>query len=159
MLLIADSSICWNLAHSLSSRVSLAGTITSGILSAKHRAGLAANPHQDFLQTDAAVNPGNSGGPLVDADGKVIGVNTAIVGDSYQGISFAIPSEMARESYDRLRKDGYIERGFLGVIPQPVPDRLADDLDLEHEHGVWVAQVDPDTPAEDAARCRAAYGP
>ncbi len=87
------------LVWAVGSPFGLERTITSGILSAKHRAGLSANPRQDFLQTDAAVNPGNSGGPLVDAGGKVIGINTAIVGDSYQGISFAIPSNVAREIY------------------------------------------------------------
>src|SRR6185436_7970093 len=91
------------LVWAVGSPFGLERTITSGILSAKHRAGLAGNSHQDFLQTDAAVNPGNSGGPLVDANGKVIGINTAIVGDAYQGISFAIPSNVARQIYKELK--------------------------------------------------------
>jgi S1-C subfamily serine protease len=73
------------------------------------------SPYQDFLQTDAAVNPGNSGGPLVDERGRVIGVNTAIVGDAYQGISFAIPSHIAQQIIARLKDEGLVRRGWLGV--------------------------------------------
>lgn len=90
-------------------------SVTSGIISGKHRTGMSRSPYQDFLQTDAAVNPGNSGGPLVDAKGRVIGVNTAIVGDSYQGISFAIPSQIAQQIIARLKDDGLVSRGWLGV--------------------------------------------
>jgi serine protease Do len=141
-----------DLVWAVGSPFGLQKSVTSGILSAKERRGFAPNATilQEFLQSDAAVNPGNSGGPLVDIRGRVIGINTAIVGEAYQGISFAIPSEMARESYERLRRDGYIERGFLGVRPATVPDRLADDLDLDRNQGVWVSDVDPDTPASEA---------
>ncbi|MEM9658832.1 MAG: trypsin-like peptidase domain-containing protein, partial [Planctomycetota bacterium] len=125
-------------------------SITSGILSAKERRGITRAVVQEFLQTDAAVNPGNSGGPLVDIEGKVVGINTAIVGPTYQGISFAIPSEQARESYLQLRDHGYVERGFLGVRPSRVPDRMARQLGLERGRGVLVEMVDPATPAEDA---------
>ena len=71
--------------------------------------------YQDFLQTDAAVNPGNSGGPLVNMKGQIVGINTAIVGPTYQGISFAIPSDMVHEVYDQLIKSGKVARGWLGV--------------------------------------------
>ena len=91
----------------------LGHTVTAGIISAKGR-GIGITAREDFLQTDAAVNPGNSGGPLVDIEGKVVGINTAIVGPSYQGISFAIPSAQAEESYLQLREHGFVERGFLG---------------------------------------------
>lgn len=90
-------------------------SVTSGIISGKHRIGMSRSPYQDFLQTDAAVNPGNSGGPLVDTQGRVIGVNTAIVGESYQGISFAIPSQIAQQIITRLKEDGLVHRGWLGV--------------------------------------------
>jgi len=101
-------------------------TITSGILSAKNRAGKAGTVYQDFLQTDAAVNPGNSGGPLVDSKGRVIGINTAIVGQTYQGISFAIPSNVARDVYARILKDGSVARGWLGVqLDEVTPIRAA----------------------------------
>jgi serine protease Do len=141
-----------DLVWAVGSPFGLQKSVTSGIISAKERRGFTPNATvlQEFLQSDAAVNPGNSGGPLIDIHGKVVGINTAIVGDAYQGISFAIPSELARESYERLRKDGYIERGFLGIVPQPVPDNVADDLDLDRDHGVLVYQVDPDTPADEA---------
>jgi serine protease Do len=125
------------LVWAVGSPFGLERTITSGILSAKHRAGLAANPRQDFLQTDAAVNPGNSGGPLVDANGKVIGVNTAIVGDSYQGISFAIPSNVAREIYARI-KAGF---GWVGVYLEPMTPELAQQLGLSEPAGVLISQI------------------
>lgn len=136
-----------DLVWAVGSPFGLQKSVTSGILSAKERRGISGGVIQEFLQSDAAVNPGNSGGPLVDIHGKIIGINTAIIGPSYQGISFAIPAEMARDSYERLRKDGYIARGFLGVTPQHVPDKLAEDLDLDHDRGVWVVNVDPGTPA------------
>lgn len=116
-------------------------TITSGILSAKHRAGLAGTPYQDFLQTDAAVNPGNSGGPLVNSDGRVIGINTAIVGDAYQGISFAIPSSVAREVFERIRDDGLVRRGWLGVALDVVTEQQAAQLGLPSATGVYIVKV------------------
>ena len=76
---------------------------------------MAGTPYQDFLQSDAAVNPGNSGGPLVNNEGRVIGINTAIVGDAYQGVSFAIPSSVAREVFERIRAEGLVRRGWLGL--------------------------------------------
>jgi S1-C subfamily serine protease len=123
--------------------------VTSGILSAKERRGIAGGVIQEFLQTDTAVNPGNSGGPLVDIHGRIIGINTAIMGETYRGISFAIPSDMAQYSYEQLRKNGHVVRGFLGVRPEPVPYQLAQELDLDRGRGVWVYEVDPGTPAAD----------
>jgi len=110
-------------------------TITSGILSAKHRAGLAGTPNQDFLQTDAAVNPGNSGGPLVDSSGRVIGINTAIVGDAYQGISFAIPSNSAQDVYERIKAG----RGWLGVKLGTMNEEYAKAAGLSETTGVYVS--------------------
>ena len=97
-------------------------TVTFGILSGKHRMVRASTQYQDFMQSDVAVNPGNSGGPLVDAHGKLVGINTAIVGDTYQGVSFSIPSNVARGIYDRLRKRGIVERAWLGVALTEVSD-------------------------------------
>lgn len=119
-------------------------SVTSGILSAKNRAGLAGTAYQNFLQTDTAVNPGNSGGPLVNTDGRVIGVNTAIVGDVYQGISFAIPSNVAREVYDRLRNDGKVRRGWLGVQLDQMTAQHAKDLGLPSSAGAYIADVVPE---------------
>ncbi len=97
-------------------------TVTFGILSGKHRNIRASTKYQDFMQSDVAVNPGNSGGPLVDARGTLVGINTAIVGDTYQGVSFSIPSNVAKQVYHRLRDSGRVERGWLGVALIEVPD-------------------------------------
>jgi serine protease Do len=118
-------------------------SITSGILSAKDRAALAGEPYQNFLQTDTAVNPGNSGGPLVNAHGQVIGVNTAIVGEAYQGISFAIPSNVAREVFERLRADGTVRRGWLGVQLLDMSDQHARDIGLPDAKGAYIERVLP----------------
>jgi serine protease Do len=135
----------------LGSPFGLQKSITFGILSAKERRGITGSRViQEFLQTDAAVNPGNSGGPLVNHEGKVIGINTAIIGPSYQGISFAVPSELAKMSYEAVLEHGYVPRGFLGVSPDEVPDELAAELDLERGTGVAVMQVEPNTPAAKA---------
>jgi S1-C subfamily serine protease len=97
-------------------------TVTFGILSGKHRMVRASTQYQDFMQSDVAVNPGNSGGPLVDARGTLVGINTAIVGDTYQGVSFSIPSKVAQQVYERLRDTGRVDRGWLGVGLMDVPD-------------------------------------
>jgi serine protease Do len=124
-------------------------TVTSGIVSAKQRRHISSNSsYQDFMQTDAAVNPGNSGGPLVNTRGQVIGVNTAIVGKSYQGISFAIPSEIARKSYEQIIKHGRVPRGWLGVEFRPLDAALAAKLNLPNEHGAMVRDVIPGSPAQ-----------
>jgi serine protease Do len=122
-------------------------SITFGIVSATSRRGLSESPFLDFLQTDAAVNPGNSGGPLVDIQGKVVGINTAIVGRAYQGISFAIPSAMARDVYERLRSSGKVVRCWLGVKPGELTARAAEDLDLKDKRGAVVQQVVAGSPA------------
>ncbi len=135
------------LVWAMGSPFGLESSITFGILSAKNRAGQAGSPHQDFLQTDAAVNPGNSGGPLVDAYGRLIGINTAIVGESYQGISFAVPSTVAKNVYERIKRSGSYERGWLGVQPEPVPagflnERELKSLGLVEARGAYVEKLD-----------------
>jgi serine protease Do len=125
------------LVWAVGSPFGLERSITSGILSAKHRTGLAGSANQDFLQTDAAVNPGNSGGPLVDAAGKVIGINTAIVGESYQGISFAIPSKVALDIYSRIKAG----RGWLGVKLQGMTTDRARELGVSEATGVYVSEL------------------
>ena len=97
-------------------------TVTFGILSGKHRMIRASTQYQDFMQSDVAVNPGNSGGPLVDARGTLVGINTAIVGDTYQGVSFSIPSNVAKQVYQKLRATGFVERGWLGVALVDIDD-------------------------------------
>jgi serine protease Do len=127
-------------------------TVTAGIVSAKDRPGVVGElPRAEFLQTDAAVNPGNSGGPLVNMKGEVVGINLAIVGPSYRGISFAIPSNRVREVYERLRRTGTVApRGFLGVNMWDVSEQLAFELRLDEVTGVLVARVEPDSPADEA---------
>lgn len=97
-------------------------TVTFGIISGKHRTVRASTQWQDFMQSDVAVNPGNSGGPLVNARGSLIGVNTAIVGDTYQGVSFSVPSNTAKKIYERLVESGKVQRGWLGVSLASVSD-------------------------------------
>jgi serine protease Do len=127
-----------------------------GIVSAKARrseSGLT-NNFQEYLQTDAAVNPGNSGGPLLNIAGQVIGINTAIIGGGYQGISFAIPSAVAKQEYDQLRAKGTIERAWLGIVPLEVPQQVRDQLGLSIGQGVYVDMVQHRTPAERAGILR-----
>jgi S1-C subfamily serine protease len=126
-------------------------TVTCGIVSATQRRKIAqTSSYQDFLQTDAAVNPGNSGGPLVNMFGEVVGVTTAIVGRSYQGISFAIPSEIARRSFEQIIKNGRVERGYLGVGFQELTPPLIKRLGLATDHGALVNRVEQGSPANAA---------
>jgi len=122
-------------------------TVTFGILSGKHRIVKASTRYQDFMQSDVAVNPGNSGGPLVDAQGQLVGINTAIVGDTYRGVSFSIPSNVVKEVYKRLRETGRFDRGWLGIALAEVPDELF--MGENHrERGAMVDSVrGADTPA------------
>jgi len=106
-----------DLVWALGSPYGLERSLTFGIVSAKSRRSashVSGSPYQEYLQTDAAVNPGNSGGPLVNIDGQIVGINAAIFGNSYQGISFSIPSTLAREKYDELKAKGHIDRAWLG---------------------------------------------
>ncbi|MGA2034005.1 MAG: trypsin-like peptidase domain-containing protein [Thermoguttaceae bacterium] len=129
----------------------LARTVTAGIISAKGRHAVIEDVnYQDFLQTDAAVNPGNSGGPLVNLKGEVVGINTAILGQAYQGIGFAIPSNLARGVYEQLRKSGRVARGWLGVASQEVTAEMAEKLGLKTASGALVNNVLADTPAAEA---------
>lgn len=124
---------------------------THGIVSAIGR-DLPNETYVPFIQTDAPVNPGNSGGPLINVDGEVIGVNSQIYTSSggYMGISFAIPVNVAMNVVEQLKSGGEVRRGYLGVIIQPVTDELARSFGLDDTSGALVAQVQPDTPAEQA---------
>ncbi len=126
-------------------------TVTAGIISAKERrAATNAGGYQEFLQTDAALNPGNSGGPLVDMQGRIVGINTAIFGEAYRGISFAIPSRVVQDVYKQLRETGRISRGWLGVQMEEVSERDARRGNLEAASGAKVVRVIPGSPAEAA---------
>ena len=130
----------------------LDSTVTQGIISATGRANVGIADYEDFIQTDAAINPGNSGGPLVDIEGKVIGINTAILTRTggFQGIGLAIPSNMARKVMGELIERGHVTRGYLGVTIQNVTPDLAKALGLESAQGVVVTDVMKNTPAEEA---------
>ena len=126
----------------------LGGTVTTGIVSARGR-DIHSGPFDDYIQTDAAINRGNSGGPLFDMDGHVIGINTAIfspTGGSI-GLGFAIPSSLAEPVVAQLKTNGRVERGLLGVQIQPVTEELAQSMSLGSDKGALVAQVQPDSPA------------
>jgi serine protease Do len=129
----------------------LGGTVTAGIISARGR-DIGAGPYDDFLQIDAAVNRGNSGGPAFNLSGEVVGVNTAIFSPSggNVGIAFAIPASVAQNIVQELIKDGSIERGWLGVQIQPVTKDIADSLGLDEDKGALVAAVQDGSPAEAA---------
>ena len=127
-------------------------TVTEGIVSAKDRGGMGIEHYEDFIQTDAAINPGNSGGALVDIDGRLIGINTAILTRSggSQGVGFAIPSDLARSVMESLVQYGHVTRGYLGVMIQNVTPDLAPEFDLKNSAGALVSEVVPDGPADKA---------
>lgn len=128
-------------------------TVTHGIISAKHRRGITdPSSYQDFLQTDAAINPGNSGGPLLNLRGEVIGVNAVIASQTggFEGIGFAIPSNMAAYAARALMAHGKIERAWLGVSMQEITPDLAKTLGVDMARGVLIAHVVQGGPAEQA---------
>jgi len=126
-------------------------TVTMGMVSATGRATLGLD-YEDFIQTDAAINPGNSGGALVDAEGRLIGINTAILSRSggNQGIGFAIPTNLSRDIMESLVKDGHVTRGYLGVMIQDVTPGLAKEFNLKDRQGALIGDVVPKGPAEKA---------
>ena len=128
----------------------LGGTVTSGIISARNR-DIGMNRYEDFIQTDASINVGNSGGPLFDMNGDVIGINTAILGQSGSiGIGFAIPSNSAKIVIDQLIKFGETKRGWLGVRIQTVTKEIADVEKLDRPRGALVASVAKGSPSDEA---------
>ncbi|GJD32480.1 Periplasmic pH-dependent serine endoprotease DegQ [Methylobacterium adhaesivum] len=129
----------------------LGGTVTAGIVSARGR-DIGAGPYDDFLQIDAPINKGNSGGPTFNVGGEVVGVNTAIASPSggSVGLAFAIPAETVQAVVDQLRADGKVARGYLGVQVQPVTKDIADGLGLDKAKGALVDHAEPGTPAAKA---------
>jgi serine protease Do len=129
----------------------LGGTVTSGIISATAR-DIHSGPYDDFLQTDASINRGNSGGPMFNLAGDVIGINTAIFSPSGGsiGIGFAIPSALARPIIEQLRTTGKVERGWIGARIQPVTDEIAEAVGLDKGRGAMIAVIDPGSPAAQA---------
>lgn len=130
----------------------LGGTVTSGIVSAVHRNTGQGGAYDRYIQTDASINMGNSGGPMFDLQGNVIGINTAIFSPSggNVGIGFAIPAEQAKPVVDALMKGGRVKRGYLGVQIQPIDASIADSLGLEKNRGELIASVEAGGGAEKA---------
>ena len=130
---------------------SLGGTVTAGIVSARNR-DINSGPYDNYIQTDAAINRGNSGGPLFNLEGEVIGINTAIISPSGGsiGIGFAVPSKTAVAVIDQLRQYGETRRGWLGVRIQQVTDDIADSLNIKPARGALVAGIDEKGPAKPA---------
>jgi serine protease Do len=130
---------------------SLGGTVTAGIVSAKNR-DISSGPYDSYIQTDAAINRGNSGGPLFNLDGDVIGVNTLIISPSGGsiGIGFAVPSKTVAGVVDQLRQFGELRRGWLGVRIQSVTDEIAESLNIKPARGALIAGIDDKGPAKPA---------
>lgn len=142
-----------DLVWAMGSPFGLDNSITFGIISATARrrsSGVTDDVYQEFFQSDVAVNPGNSGGPMVNLSGEVVGVNTMIIGQSFRGVSFSIPSELANEQYEEIREKGYVERGFLGVSPQKPSNTVRKQLGLDQGEGVIVTRLQNNTPASEA---------
>ncbi|MFN0264258.1 Do family serine endopeptidase [Tepidamorphus sp. 3E244] len=129
----------------------LGGSVTTGIVSAVNR-NINAGPYDSFIQTDAAINRGNSGGPLFNMDGKVVGINTAIISPSGGsiGIGFAIPSKLAKRVIDQLVEFGETRRGYIGVRIQAVTDEIAESLGMNAATGALIAGITPGGPADEA---------
>ena len=123
-------------------------TVTAGIVSAKGRV-IGAGPYDNFIQTDASINPGNSGGPLFNMEGKVVGINTAIVAQG-QGIGFAIPISMAKSILPDLKSTGKVTRGWLGVSVQDITEDIAKSMKLKDRNGALIADVFTGDPADKA---------
>ena len=126
----------------------LSHTVTSGIVSAKGRV-IGAGPYDDFIQTDAAINFGNSGGPLFNFYGEVVGMNTAIIAQG-QGIGFAVPVNLVKQIVTQLKEKGKVVRAELGVLIQPITKEIKDSFGLEDAKGALISQVLPDSAAEKA---------
>jgi serine protease Do len=148
----SDSLEAGDLVLAVGNPYGLNQTVTMGIVSAVGRANVGIADYEDFIQTDAAINPGNSGGALVNVRGQLVGINTAIFSTSggYQGIGFAIPSNMVKAIMESLIRSGKVIRGWLGISIQRITPDLAKQFNLRDESGVLVSDVTENSPAEKA---------
>jgi serine protease Do len=139
------------LVLALGSPLGLQNSVTHGVVSATFRQLRPESP-MVYVQTDAPINPGNSGGPLLDVQGRIAGINTMILSESggNEGIGFAIPANLVKDVYERLRKDGRVRRGVIGVIPETITSRLGAALGLGRDWGVILSDVAPHGAAEAA---------
>ena len=145
----SDESKVGDWVVAVGSPFGLGGSVSAGIISARSR-DIHSGPYDDYLQIDAPINRGNSGGPLFDANGRVVGVNTAIFSPSggSVGIGFAIPASLAEPVIAELKNDGRVDRGWLGVHIQSIDETLAESMGLEKTEGALIASVEPGSPAE-----------
>ncbi|WP_104201783.1 Do family serine endopeptidase [Billgrantia saliphila] len=151
---IADSEgvAVGDIAMAIGNPFGVGQTVTMGIISATGRSHLGLSAYEDFIQTDAAINPGNSGGALINAEGALVGINTAIFSRSggSQGVGFAIPTRLARTILDALVTQGRVIRGWLGIEAQEMTSDLAASFGLQTPRGVVISGVVPDGPADQA---------
>lgn len=140
-------------AVAIGSPFGLNRSVSSGIISAKGRAQMGILDIEDFIQTDAAINPGSSGGPLLNIEGELIGINTAIFsqGGGFMGIGFAIPAEIAKEVSDELIRHGRVRRGWIGLAAQDLDDELAKYFHSDQKAGALISDVTPNSPASRAS--------
>jgi serine protease Do len=145
-----------DVALAIGNPFALGQTVTMGIVSALGRTGLGIEAYENFIQTDAAVNPGNSGGALVNTRGELIGINTAILSESggNQGIGFAIPSNMARSLMNQIKDHGKVTRGYIGIVPQDLTPQLASSFGIKDTRGALVSFVEDNSPAANAGMQR-----
>ena len=148
----SDKSEVGDFVLAIGNPFGLGQTVTSGIVSAVGRSGLGIEGYEDFIQTDAPINPGNSGGALVDLNGRLIGINTAILAPSggNVGVGFAVPIDMARSVMDQLIKYGHIDRGWIGIGGQDVTPDLMTGLKTRHTEGAVISAIQPGAPADRA---------
>ena len=125
-------------------------TVTQGIISATGRTRVSQNTYENFIQTDAAINPGNSGGALINTNGEIVGINSNIFSSTgnYQGISFAIPVDLAQQVAQQIIQHGYVVRGWLGVEGQELTSQVLRTVDLDSMHGILITDVDRDGPGD-----------
>lgn len=145
----SDAAQVGDIVLAVGSPFNLASTVTQGIISAKGRRDLGITAIEDFLQTDAAINPGNSGGALIDINGKLVGINSAILSKSggNQGIGLAIPANLARKISGQIAATGRVTRGWLGLIAEPITSDIAAELKLAEVQGVLITGVSGNGPA------------
>jgi S1-C subfamily serine protease len=141
-----------DLAFAIGNPFGVGQTVTMGIVSATERTGFGITEYEDFIQTDAAVNPGNSGGPLIDAEGRVMGINTAILSRSggNQGIGFSVPINLVRFTMEQLIKNGRVIRGYLGIYIDSPRSQLGLPQEGSGASGVTIAGFSPRSPAKEA---------
>lgn len=148
----SDAILVGDFVVAIGNPFGLSQTVTSGIVSALGRSGLNIGGYEDFIQTDAAINRGNSGGALVNLNGELVGINTAIFGPNggNVGIGFAIPSNMMKNLVDQIAEFGEVRRGLLGILGQDVDAALADAMNVQVNRGAFVSEVQPESAAEAA---------